>query len=303
MAAWCDPATPAGQEPFVWVFPAAGGEAKKRAPKKLFREADMYTRKIVIPGVLDARDLHLEAGLSHLEDAFGRTRRDFIDPRKPIPTAPALKLLALVAAQQWRTPSARRHLSKSWGGVLERMDELQASYDRMAPDQKKSFNKGTRYLGGDGPKMDHDQVRRLTEQPLQETLASHVRVLTPLLAKLRMAILCTEASPGFITSDNPCVWFDPMAHKRPLMHQSPALMYRTLEITMPLTPHSMLLLSWRGPTGYADVPSLAVAELNRRTRAYADESFISQSGDADPWWYERGDPSWAGSFNATTGEA
>jgi hypothetical protein len=249
--------------------------------------------------VLEARDLRIEAGLSTLEDAFVRIRKDFLGQRKPIPAVPRLKLLAFVAAQHARTPRMRDHLKEQWGRVLEKMDELQSQFDQMDPEDRKSFGRSSAGRGGDGPSMTHEQVRDFVAQPLQHTVIPRVETLTPMLAKLRMAFLCTNSSPGFITSDNPCVWFDSEAHKRPPMRRSPAIMYPTLEITMPLTPRLMLYLSHRGPVGYVDLPDPLVRELNRRTRAYADEAFICRSNAADRGWYELGDPSGPDPFAPT----
>lgn len=289
LAAWCDAATPKGHQPYVWAFPSEGGEPRKRPPEKLFFERDMYTRTIVIPGVLEARDLRIEAGLSNLEDSFVRLRRDFLDQRKPLPAVPALKLLAFVASQQWRTPGAREHIRAQWTPVLDLVNKMEASARRATPEQLAAMVHTS--LGrGSGPSMGKEDVERLIDSPLQETLPSNIEVLTPHLAKLNLAILWAAEEPGFITSDEPCVWFDPAAHKRPPMFQGPALMWPTLEITMPLTPRCMLFLSRDGPTDYLDVPRSIVDELNRRTRAYANEHFVSSSSNANPLWYDRGTP-------------
>lgn len=289
LAAWCDPATPENHEPYVWVFPAEGGEPRKRPPKKLFWEDDMYTRTIVIPGVLEARDLRLEAGLSTLEDGFVRIRRDFLDQKKPLPAAPAVKLLAFVAAQQARTPRMREHIRSQWGHALDLMDEMKASVDRMTPEGRDRLLNMPRLSSKSDESMSHDEVRKIVAEPLQSTLVPHVVTLTPLLTKLNMALLCTSGHPAFITSDEPCVWFDPAAHQRPPLYQGPALMHPTLEITMPLTPRCMLFLSRSGPIGYVDVAPDLVHELNRRTRAYAEHCFIGQTSEASPFWYERGE--------------
>lgn len=286
LAAWCDPDMPAGQEPYVWAFPAEGGSPRRKPPAKLFHERDLYTQTLIVPGGLPGRDLRIEHGLGALEDAFVRTRRDFLDGAKPMPPARAAKLLAFVAAQQWRTPQAREHIRSQWAPVLEKMDELERRM-KAAPETARRY----RGIGGkQGKTMTHDDVRRLVDQPLQASLLSYIALLTPELARLNLAVLCTEDTPGFITSDDPCVWHDPAAHLRSPMHRSPALMYETLEITMPLTPRRMLLLSHRPLIGYIKISGDLVDDLNRRTRAFAVREFVGRGPTAKAIWYVRGEP-------------
>ncbi len=286
LEAWCDPRTPDGHEPYVWVFPSSGGEPKRKPPVKLFHEKEMYTRSIVMAGVRE-RDLHIEHGLCALEGSFARLRKDFIEPRVAIPRVPLIKLLAFVAAQTARTPRMRSHLQSQWGAVLERMDDLDAAMKRLSLDERRRVSQMPR-LQSSGENITHEQVRSLATEPLQATVFPAIQAITPRLLAMKVALVCTNDGVGYITSDEPCVWFDPEGHKRPPMFRGPALAYRTIEITMPLTPNCMLLLSWDGPSGYIDAPIELVDELNRRTRAYAEHSFVSRSSNAKSVWFEQG---------------
>jgi hypothetical protein len=139
--------------------------------------------------------------------------------------------------------------------------------------------------------MTLEEARNLVERPLQNMLPMHIEVLTPMLAKLHATVLCASGKAAFITSDAPCVWFDPEAYKRPPMYRAPALMYPTLEITLPLSPDRALLLSRQEPADnfYLDIPDPFVDELNRRTRGYAEEEFVARTPEANPLWYDVGE--------------
>lgn len=76
--------TPSGQEPYVHLLTKDGSGYRRKAPAKIFRETDLYTIKMA-GGLLD---LTLEHGLSQLEDNFMRVVREFIVPRRPLPTIP-----------------------------------------------------------------------------------------------------------------------------------------------------------------------------------------------------------------------
>lgn len=45
LRAWTEPTTP-GQEPYVWLFPKAGGERGRKSPKNVVHETDHYMIKL-----------------------------------------------------------------------------------------------------------------------------------------------------------------------------------------------------------------------------------------------------------------
>lgn len=73
----------------------------------------------------------------------------------------------------------------------------------------------------------------------------------------------TAKTPGFITSDEPVVWFDPASHKRPPMFQGPALMCDTIEISMSISPTRMLFFG-RQNAHWAEHVDLDALDLNER---------------------------------------
>ena len=115
-----------------------------------------------------------------------------------------------------------------------------------------------------------------------------ITAVAPLLTRLDFAILYSESEQGFITSDCPCVWFDPEAYKRPPLYRGPALMYETIEITLPISPSQCILLNRQGLNGYIKLDENAVRELNRRHRFYASKSFIVNNSGVDESWFDPG---------------
>ena len=283
LKAWTDPNTPENHEPYVWSFPVEGGAPTNRPPVKLLWEPEMYTRF----GEGGERDLGIEMALQRLETAFGVARKNYVENRAKLPPRELAVFMAFVAAQKFRTPAAREHMRATWEPVIDRIDQMKRGLDKMTPEQRKRAA-SVRSISS-GPSMSEDQVRKLAEQPLQKLLLPTVKSLVPHLTRFSAAFLTTTDETGFITSDDPCVWFDPAAHQRPPMHRAPALMYKTLEITLPISPDCLLLLNKKGVEGYFEIPLADVDEINRRTRAFADKVFISRSAEAKPFWYERGE--------------
>ena len=115
LKAWCDPNTPAGQEPYVWRFNKDGSDPRRKAPDNLFHGTDLYT--IHIPG--GERDLVLEHLLSGLESAYVAIRDTKLAHLERLTSADRLVLCAFIAAAEARTPARRDHFAGEWGGVLD----------------------------------------------------------------------------------------------------------------------------------------------------------------------------------------
>ena len=69
------------------------------------------------------------------------------------------------------------------------------------------------------------------------------------------------------------------------MYQAPALMYDSIEISLPISPRQCILLNRRDRCGYRHVPVKAVEEINRRTRFGAHEHYVSCSDKSNPYWF------------------
>ena len=80
LAAWIDPDTPPEQEGYVWVFPRQGGSGKRKAPKNIFYETDLYTIRLK-NGV---RDVRIEKSLSLIEGMFAKVRDGPIKAREHV---------------------------------------------------------------------------------------------------------------------------------------------------------------------------------------------------------------------------
>ena len=122
---------------------------------------------------------------------------------------------------------------------------------------------------------------------MQTMLVPMVQEATPLLMRLDLMVLVSPG-PAFITSDNPCVWADPAAHKRPPAYQSPALIYPSIEITLPVSPRQLILLHRQGRSGYFKPSDRAVDEFNRRTRFACTQHFVCESNAKKPTWFDPG---------------
>lgn len=283
LRAWTDPTTPEGQTPYVWRISRDGTNITKKAPKNLFCETDMYT----IHRPDGSRDLTLERGLSGLENAFASIRRTKLTERVELSSEDQTLLVAFVAAMHSRSKQRRNFLQKQWGDTKDWIDSWFKDYEESSPERRKRIETASAASMRSDAKhrIEYDDIKRMAEQPLQHGMTATINVLTSQLSKLEFAILCTNQQPGFITSDAPCSWVDPCAHARPPALRNDGLAYKTIEITLPISPSQLILLSWHDIRGYREVTEPVVNTLNRRTRITSEEYIVSNSNVTKECWF------------------
>lgn len=285
--AWHDPTAPKGPTttPYVWVFDRNGSNLRRKAPVNLFTETDIYT--ITLPD--GGRDLRLEHGFQDLEDKFTRVRNLKFN-RRAWPTDEEMAwVLAFVATAQARTAAHRDFHRDQWRGVRQRMEAMQAAMERASPSQRAAMAMpGSRNTNGEpNQSMGIEDVLRIETQPIQSLIGPTIRSVLPAFSRMHVAVLCADDDIGFVTSDRPCVWFDPEAYKLPPFFRAPALGSPTIEVTLPISPRQCLIIS-HAPhlQGYIDLDGSMVDELNRRHIHHCDQSFISCSEKTKPIWFE-----------------
>ena len=131
---WCDSSTPAGQEPYVWRFSKDGKQVKRKPPRKIFFEKDMYT--IHLPD--GTRDLRLEHGLSELEGKYTTVRAEKLERDLPLDLDERLILSVFVAAMQARTVSQIDHVRGQWQQVLDLAGRMEQRV-RESPEVAKAY--------------------------------------------------------------------------------------------------------------------------------------------------------------------
>lgn len=256
---------------------------RKKSPNNIFTEKDMYT----IQNKDGSRNLKLEKGLSELETRFSTIRDQKFKRRVSLTNEELFVLCAFVAAMHARTKARREHHAAIWNRVLGQRNRLAEKISKMSAEERKKIRPEPRGLL---PRVTipPDKIEQWAKTPLQSWLMAEVTTLTPILSQLDLLLLETGDQTGFITSDNPCVWFDPKWHTRPPFYQSPSLMYETIEITFPLSPQFMLLFNRKGSRGHIRVGQKALDEFNKRTRFLAHEHFIVNSNVKRAEWFDAG---------------
>jgi Protein of unknown function (DUF4238) len=262
-----------------------GERPRKKAPAKIFVEKDFYT----IRKADGERDLVLEHGLSQLESRYVALRRNKLDHRLPLNAQDRVNLAAFVAAMFARTKSRQEFIREQWQGVLELMEHMSEAMRDASPLQRKQMARALAPLPGEENRgMDIDEVKQIVEAPVQSFLVPSAAASTPFLARMPFAIIEVSEPAAFITSDAPCVFFDPE-----LLESSPGfaaggLISPTIEVSMPLSPRQYILYGHLIRFGCNYLPlspdNALVDQINRRTYAYADESVVSSRNVIELHW-------------------
>ena len=291
LKSWCDSDSPEEYEPYVWFFHKRGGVGRKRAPSNLFRQTDLYT----ITKIDGSRDPFLEEGLSQLEGQFASIVRNKIEASEELSLDDRIIICAFASAMYARTKASEDRLHPFWQQLQNVLDEIiewnESPAGQNPQNQATSIPLDTEHAHI----VSYEEIREIVDLPIPSLLLTHIQVSTPLLLKLDLAVIVTSTKPGFITSDDPCVWFDPEGYKRPLYHRGPALIYPSIEITLPLSPSHCLLLNRRGSKGYIDLARYGplidietVTEANWRTRNNSHEFIVvNRNVLLWDWFYTR----------------
>lgn len=274
--AWCDPQTP-NNGAFVWVVSKKHHIISRKSPKSLFAEEDFYT-------VYDSngkRILELEHKLQEVEDKFILLRDRKLQNHHPLTPTDRKTIALFISTIFARTKRQKDESKQIWKEYLDFVDSL--------PPDLSIRIKSTE---------DYKQVQMLhLSQPMPYHLFHIVNLTAPYLFLLNCAIYETETSPGLITSDNPCFWFDPAVFISSKPKPFFGIGSPTLNILFPVSPKQYISLQRNGPDGYIDLHENPESEVelidlvNGFTATNCEEFIVVNQKTFKPQWFDESIPS------------
>jgi Protein of unknown function (DUF4238) len=269
LRAWCDPKTPKGYEPYVWIVSKKDRIARKKSPKKIFKEADFYT----ITDSAGNRNVDFEKALQKIESSFMTVRRDKIRHRKPLSGGEMVTIATFIASMFARVKVQREQQTEMWGELLDDMD-------KASPEVQAQWKENGTY----------DQVHDLRKQPLPYNIINFTNLAVPFFSRMNCQILETETEPGFIASDNPCFMIDPAISTSPALPTSWIGVFNspTVEVLFPVSPKQLISLTYTGPNKYTliDESPEAIDELNKVFVANSEEFIVINQKEFKEAWFE-----------------
>jgi hypothetical protein len=277
LKAWCDPNTPPGYDPYLWIASKDGSNIKPKSPSNIFHETDLYT--INVEG---ERNLSIEKSLAQIEGEFSNIRRNKLIRQIELSFKDKIIICAFVAAMYSRTLASGERWKPFWNEVSIQTEEVMRKmtewHDKATQEQLESYIPSMPLK--ENTVTTHDKIKEIADEPIKSLITTQLDILTRLFIGLDLAIIETNTSPGFITSDDPCVWFDPKLPNYPRL-TGHALISPTIEVHLPISPTQCIFLNRQGNNGYINLSNFGlitegtvVAETNWRTRKKSNQYFI-----------------------------
>ncbi len=115
-----------------------------------------------------------------------------------------------------------------------------------------------------------------------------IEVTAEILAKMNAHFLYLEDSKvGFITSDNPCLYLDPL---NPGLYSG--LGSHSIELTFPISPKMLAIFFWGDPQhcpyklAYTPATDEYIEVFNHRTRLFCNKQFIVNQNITKEIWFK-----------------
>lgn len=280
LKAWCDPNCPQDHEPYVWVFDKDGEQVRKKAPKNIFHEVDIYT-DLNHDG---SRNLELERNFALLESQFCKLRREKLEQNKPLTGEERYYLLSFVASMINRLKTRADHWREQFQPWVDRRKEWIQQIEKSRNESKAGLNEETETEVWDLPSWMADLKfhEDILNHPIPKTFLPIFEVTLRCLYHLNMTTIITDDEVGFITSDIPVTLGFPMTN----IELPSDLDLTIFGTTMPISPQRCLILSQSFPSEYRHVQIEIVNEVNRTHRFFCESKYIVRLNRKESYWFD-----------------
>jgi hypothetical protein len=257
-----DPDTPPGQEPYVWIFDRGSRRGKKKAPKNILTETDLYT----FNGRDGGKNYVLEKNLSQIENGYASVFEKKISRRVPLAASEHVVLCAFVAAMLQRTLKQKENIEGFFDRLIAATEKIERAHD-LPP--KRSL-----------------ELKQAKDDAHKVSIVRSVPEIANVLVKMNLAFLCANGRGSFITSDAPCFLFNSELQWQRVY--APGLGQKDVEVRMPLSPEISVTFTWTNNLrGYLAIGKDLIHEHNRMVFGYSHESFIANSPKVKRKWFRR----------------
>lgn len=280
--AWADPDVPANKGKRIHLYGNDGRYLRWEYPPNVFTSPELYTRTTRE----GSRDIQTEKDLSRIESDFARVKRRLFR-RETLQNSDRAICAAFVTALRNRSPTMRDHYHGMWKEIVDSGERFERELKNAPPSIRRRTMHALRGPTGAAASRSFtlDEARVVATAPFGESLRHYIRVETPILAQLKLSVLHTSDRPGFISSDNPVVWWLPGTDRsHPFLR--PGLGHRNIEITVPVSPEQCLLFTHSDGSLHRDISAEMLDQVNMRTLASCREVFIANSPELTVDWLD-----------------
>lgn len=270
LQAWCDKNIPDKYEPYIWVFNNKTHDTKKKPPSSNFLCENNFYTVLKDDG---ARDLSIEHEFGRIEGAFVKIRDNKLLQHKTLSFEERFQVCLFVAALHSRTKKSTNNMSNILQPMLAQLEKMIESKQQLSSNEVVLISNNSKET------IPIETLEDIVANPIQHLMPTFIDTVSKSLLEFELAVFYTEKDKVFITTDNPCVWFDSQAHTRHPMYQSVGLKYESTEIILPISPTHCIVLKRKGINGYVNIdtnpPSVDI--INTLLYENSDEHYYSNS--------------------------
>lgn len=258
------------KEPQIWAYNKITKEAEQLSAKTNFTQEDFYT----IEGEQGERDLTIEHALDKVEVKFDWIRDNKLLKHEQLDPEEHFQICLFIATIHNRTVSKINHLSTMLNPIQDKLKCYEEFAKTVTVEDLKKISSISRR--SDSEAINIEKLNEVIAKPLENIMVPIANHLAAELTKLKMVIFHTKEDFGFITSDNPCVWYSVEATMRHPMFQSPGLNDDTINIILPISPTHCILLN-KQLEGYIDIDTNpeSINQINSLIFEHAENCIIS----------------------------
>ena len=269
---FCDPNTPSGHTPYIWVNDRKNTGWKKSSPANCAYAIDLYS--IPSDGSIPADSV--EQMFSKIESETAKVYRGCLDTYN-FPTREQKEVIALFAACfAIRTPRFRSVIEKFSREPIERLAEMLSSVPGAM--ENSLSNIGQSPTEADSMREFLSDKNRYTIKIKPEWITamglSSLTTIAQMLLDMKWKLLLAPFGERFVTSDSPADWEDPTM-KNDFFGNKGLVMPHT-EFILPLSPKLALLAGWNYAEGVFPVKKEKVWEISNRVIRHAKKEIYSQ---------------------------
>lgn len=255
-----DPSSTA-ENPFIWIFEKDGKKSRRDKVKNVLVVNHAYTIKVA-----GKNNYAIEKTLSDVEGAYATVYREKISARKPLTSEDHQIVCLFAAVMMLRTARFKQVVEKFIGDIADHVYSMETQHNAAHTQS--------------------EELEKLKTEMHQKSIFEQAPKVTEIMMSMSIAFLCSNDSGAkFITSDDPCNLFNPKLQWDRSLFNSPGLGQKDTQVTLPLSPDTLLCLSRSNVRGYIQIPKNLIHEQNRMIRGFAHKYFIAHSPKLKRSWF------------------
>ena len=249
------------KEPLIWIFPKDKRKGRLDKIKNVLFAKDLYTIDVG-----DKKDYSIEISLGNIEAEYAKVYREKIKKRLPLSKRDHLVLCVFISALMQRTLRHKDSLEKFLTEVIEKMEALDEAHNTKS-------------------KIVED-YKRLRANSHKLNIFKILPDITDVLKRMNLVFICTEnVSSKYITCDDPCIMFNPDLQWQRFYGYG--LAQKSIELTITLSPSTMVIFSWQNLRGYIRTTNSRVEDHNRMVRSHSYKYYLLNKSKPKLIWFSK----------------